>query len=369
MRLLLLPQLKVVALGVLWLSVLDVEILGISYIGLIQRLFDVFVPSLHHNISIGFLLQERRHVAALPTGAIGRRRGLHRLQRLRLVSEGTRVLAGLRLLLALVVRVSWTLDIHEEINFYVIELVLLNWKNDIILLEDNLIFMTLLATLVHVIEDLALLTDQKSSFDLGFSLLLEVLALASLARVEEVVELLGGHELLERYLFDWAVHGSSCSSWTEPRRGILNCFDRDGLRWDRRLSAHGVLPVRHILIVLVAHHRSQVQLQVGEVLLPDLEHPGGLLLRFHKVILLSVGKAEGRFAFLANILVLLSLAALLFLDGLVSVAEMMILESWLPQARRRDFHRNIFLDWELVVLGGRFFVRFNHHICLGPIFT
>lgn len=156
-------------------------------------------------------------------------------------------------MLAFVVWVSRTFDLQQQVNLDVVQLVLFHRQNQIILEEQNFIFVTVFASFIHVVQNFVLFLDQKRALDFGLPLLFVVLALDIL---RGVVELPRGHELLERYLLDWAVLHSFVHSWTEAgRRAGFDFLEGDGLSWHGLLSAHGVLFIQFIVL---AHHFLQV---------------------------------------------------------------------------------------------------------------
>ena len=201
-RFFLLPEHKIVCLGVFWLARIGMAFLGVLWVRLVQYLFDVFLPSLHHNISGRFQLNYRRGGAVFPISIIGWRRRLHSLQWLNRVCCWTLIVVSLLSVLAFVVWMCWAFDFHEKFYFNVIKFFLCDWQDYIILLKDYLKFVAVVTFLVHVVEDFVLLSDQKCPFDLWFTLLLVEHAFG-IWWLEEVVELLGGDELLEWYLFGW----------------------------------------------------------------------------------------------------------------------------------------------------------------------
>ena len=112
-------------------------------------------------------------------------------------------------LLALVIWVCWALNIHQEINFDIIDLVLAERQYNVILLENNLISVILLSSFIQVIQNFVLVSDQKGSFDLCLALQFIVEAACGLDghwwRWADI-ELLGSNELFEGdFLLDWAI--------------------------------------------------------------------------------------------------------------------------------------------------------------------
>jgi hypothetical protein len=73
--------------------------------------------------------------------------------------------------------VRWTFDLHKQIYVIFGQHTLLNWQNQIVLIEYQIMLIYLLSLFIHFIENLVLFLNEEGSFNSVFAFLLVLITL------------------------------------------------------------------------------------------------------------------------------------------------------------------------------------------------
>lgn len=234
----------------------------------------MLLPSLHHDIGVRLLFRAWSTFALSLNGWLGR---FHGFKRQTVVISWALEALSVLLFLTLVIWVCWTFDLHKQIYVILGQHTLLNWQNQIVLIEYQIMLIYLLSLFIHFIENLVLFLNEEGSFNSVFAFLLVLIALSViLIAWDNICQLFLRYEFFERYLFDWATISDPWAGWTYARRRLFQRLKRYCLFCGILLVVSWrVLPRDALSVLRIAitrHKVVDVNIDICEVLLTLSKH-------------------------------------------------------------------------------------------------